>query len=46
MRILLSHCILVRMAQFLDRFPRYAKMHSCGLVLSRQPMDQLTPCCT
>lgn len=33
----------LRMAQFLDGFPRYAKMHPCGLVLSRQPMDQVTP---
>src|SRR5581483_8972998 len=24
--------------------PRYPKMHPCGLVLSRQPMDEITPC--
>lgn len=34
----------LRMAQFLDGFPRYPKMHPCGLVLSRQPMPELTPC--
>jgi DNA-directed DNA polymerase III PolC len=32
------------MAEFLDGFPRYAKMHPCGLVLSREPMHHLTPC--
>ncbi|HVV02179.1 MAG TPA: DNA polymerase III subunit alpha, partial [Verrucomicrobiae bacterium] len=32
------------MAHFLDGFPRYPKMHPCGLVLSRQPMQELTPC--
>jgi DNA-directed DNA polymerase III PolC len=32
------------MAEFLDGFPRYAKMHPCGLVLSREPMRHLTPC--
>jgi DNA-directed DNA polymerase III PolC len=31
------------MAAFLDGFPRYPKMHPCGVVLSRQPMPQLTP---
>jgi len=31
------------MAEFLDGFPRYPKMHPCGVVLSRQPMDDLTP---
>jgi DNA-directed DNA polymerase III PolC len=30
-------------AAFLDGVPRYPKMHPCGLVLSRQPMRQLTP---
>jgi DNA-directed DNA polymerase III PolC len=30
-------------AQFLDGMPRYPKMHPCGLVLSRQPMHELTP---
>ncbi len=34
----------LRMARFLDGFPRYAKMHPCGLVLSRQPMDHIAPC--
>jgi error-prone DNA polymerase len=31
------------MAEFLDRFPRHAKMHPCGVVLSRQPLHELTP---
>jgi DNA polymerase III alpha subunit/nucleotidyltransferase/DNA polymerase involved in DNA repair len=30
-------------AAFLDGVPRYPKMHPCGLVLSRQPMCELTP---
>ena len=30
-------------AAFLDGMPRYPKMHPCGLVLSRQPMHELTP---
>ena len=30
-------------AEFLDGFPRYPKMHPCGVVLSRQPMHELTP---
>ncbi len=34
----------LRMAHFLDGFPRYPKMHPCGLVLSRQPMDEIVPC--
>jgi DNA polymerase III alpha subunit/nucleotidyltransferase/DNA polymerase involved in DNA repair len=33
----------LRMAEFLDGFPRYAKMHPCGVVLSRQPLLELTP---
>src|SRR6185369_14398731 len=33
----------LRMAEFLDGIPRYPKMHPCGLVLSRQPMHELTP---
>ena len=33
----------VQMAEFLDGFPRYPKMHPCGIVLSRQPMHALTP---
>jgi DNA polymerase III alpha subunit/nucleotidyltransferase/DNA polymerase involved in DNA repair len=36
----------LQMAQFLDGFPRYPKMHPCGLVLSRQPMHEITPCFT
>ena len=31
------------MAQFLDGMPRYPKMHPCGVVLSCQPMAELTP---
>ena len=33
----------IHMAEFLDGVPRYPKMHPCGLVLSRQPMHELTP---
>jgi DNA-directed DNA polymerase III PolC len=33
----------LRMAQFLDGFPRYPKMHPCGVVLSRSPMNHLVP---
>jgi DNA polymerase III alpha subunit/nucleotidyltransferase/DNA polymerase involved in DNA repair len=36
----------LRLAHFLDGFPRYPKMHPCGLVLSRQPMHEITPCFT
>lgn len=31
------------MAEFLDGFPRYPKMHPCGVVLSRQPIHELAP---
>ncbi len=31
------------MAEFLDGFPRYPKMHPCGVVVSNQPIHQLTP---
>jgi error-prone DNA polymerase len=31
------------MAGMLDGFPRYAKMHPCGVVLSRDPIRSLTP---
>ena len=31
------------MAEFLDGFPRNPKMHPCGVVLSHQPMHELTP---
>ena len=34
----------LKMAAFLDGFPRYPKMHPCGLVISRGPMTDLTPC--
>ncbi len=34
----------LRMACFLDGFPRYPKMHPCGVVLSRQTMHEITPC--
>jgi DNA-directed DNA polymerase III PolC len=30
-------------AACLDGMPRYPKMHPCGVVLSRQPMHELTP---
>ncbi len=33
----------LQMAEHLDGVPRYPKMHPCGLVLSRQPMHELTP---
>jgi error-prone DNA polymerase len=33
----------LQMAEFLDGVPRYPKMHPCGLVLSRQPIHELTP---
>ena len=31
------------MAELLDGFPRNPKMHPCGVVLSRQPLHELTP---
>src|SRR4030095_9052580 len=31
------------MAAFLDGVPRYPKMHPCGVVLSCQPLHELTP---
>lgn len=31
------------MAGMLDGFPRYPKMHPCGVVLSRDPIQSLTP---
>jgi len=34
------------MAEFLAGFPRYPKMHPCGVVLSRQPLQEVTPCFT
>lgn len=34
----------LQMAQFLDGFPRYPKMHPCGVVLSSEPMADLVPC--
>ncbi|MEM7394438.1 MAG: fused DNA polymerase IV/DNA polymerase III subunit alpha, partial [Verrucomicrobiota bacterium] len=36
----------VELAWFLDGFPRYPKMHPCGVVLSREPMADLVPCFT
>src|SRR4030095_14163834 len=33
----------LEMAESLDGLPRYPKMHPCGVVLSRQPMHELTP---
>jgi DNA-directed DNA polymerase III PolC len=33
----------VETAAFLDGFPRNPKMHPCGVVLSREPMNTLTP---
>lgn len=33
----------LEMAGLLDSAPRYPKMHPCGVVLSRQPMRELTP---
>jgi DNA-directed DNA polymerase III PolC len=36
----------LEVARNLDGFPRYPKMHPCGLVLSRQPMAEITPCFT
>jgi DNA-directed DNA polymerase III PolC len=33
----------IDVAEFLDGFPRNPKMHPCGVVLSRQPMHELTP---
>jgi DNA-directed DNA polymerase III PolC len=32
----------VEMGAFLEGFPRHPKMHPCGVVLSRQPMHELT----
>jgi error-prone DNA polymerase len=33
----------IKMAGFLDGFPRYPKMHPCGIVLSRDPIHDLVP---
>ncbi len=33
----------VETAAFLDGCPRHPKMHPCGVVVSRQPMHELTP---
>src|SRR6185295_3934203 len=33
----------LRMAGMLDGFPRYAKMHPCGVVLSRDPIRNIAP---
>jgi DNA polymerase III alpha subunit len=33
----------LEMAAFLDGFPRYPKMHPCGVVVSRDAIHSLTP---
>lgn len=33
----------LRLAALLDGLPRHAKIHPCGIVLSRQPIHDLTP---
>ncbi len=33
----------LRLARLLDGLPRHAKIHPCGIVLSRQPIHELTP---
>jgi DNA polymerase III alpha subunit len=33
----------LRLAAFLDGFPRHAKMHPCGVVISRIPIHAVTP---
>ena len=33
----------VELAQLVEGFPRYPKMHPCGLVLSRDPIQEFTP---
>ena len=33
----------IELATLLDGFPRYPKMHPCGLVLSRDPIQEFTP---
>ena len=38
------YSVALKVAGFLDGFPRYPKMHPCGVVLSREPMTDLTPC--
>ncbi|HUJ08492.1 MAG TPA: DNA polymerase III subunit alpha [Verrucomicrobiae bacterium] len=38
------YSVALKVAGFLDGFPRYPKMHPCGIVLSREPMTDLTPC--
>jgi error-prone DNA polymerase len=40
------YSVALKVAGFLDGFPRYPKMHPCGVVLSRAPMTDLTPCFT
>ena len=40
------YSVALKVARFLDGFPRYPKMHPCGVVLSREPMANLTPCFT
>jgi len=33
----------LKLAARLDGFPRHAKMHPCGVVISREPVGELTP---
>ena len=33
----------IRLATFLDGFPRYPKMHPCGVAISRDPIRNLSP---
>ena len=40
------YSMALKMAKLLDGFPRFPKMHPCGVVLSRAPMTDLVPCFT
>jgi len=40
------YSVALKIAKFLDGFPRFPKMHPCGIVLSREPMTDLVPCFT
>ena len=35
--------VALKLAVRLDGFPRHAKMHPCGVVISREPVSRLTP---
>jgi error-prone DNA polymerase len=37
------YSVAIKIAGLLDGFPRYAKMHPCGIVLSRDPIHDLAP---